>query len=38
MGEEEKLSKGMELFLWSCNARSSLLVYGVLIVNVVQTS
>jgi len=29
-------NEGMKLFLWSCNAGRSLLVYGVRIVGVVQ--
>jgi hypothetical protein len=31
-------NEGMKLFLWSCNAGCSLLVYGVRIVGVVQMS
>jgi hypothetical protein len=31
-------NEGMKLFLWSCNAGCSLLVYGVRIVSVVQVS
>jgi hypothetical protein len=31
-------NEGVKLFLWSCNAGCSLLVYGVGIAGVVQTS
>ena len=38
MGGGAAKNEGMKLFLWSCNAGCSLLVYGVRIVNVVQMS
>ena len=38
MGGGVAKNEGMKLFLWSCNAGCSLLVYGVRIVGVVQMS
>lgn len=38
MGGGVAKNEGMKLFLWSCNAGCSLLVYGVGIVGVVQMS